>query len=91
MDLLIAKQQPNPVEYYVEAYAQHPDKPGIFCSYRGTVSREGLIISGEDFDCLLNGLLTTYLSRLVFVAIAAQSSSTSCNWFKTTIFVSCLR
>ena len=30
MDLLIAKQQTNPVEYYVEAYAQHPDKPGIF-------------------------------------------------------------
>ncbi len=30
MDLLIAKQQANPVEYYVEAYAQHPDKPGIF-------------------------------------------------------------
>ncbi len=29
----------------------------FFCSYRGTVSRDGLIISGEDFDCLLNGFI----------------------------------
>ena len=57
MNQLTAKQQADPVEYYVEAYAPHPDKPGIFCSYRGTVSRDGLIISGEDFDCLLSGFI----------------------------------
>ncbi|WP_182936435.1 hypothetical protein [Aeromonas caviae] len=57
MDHLTAKQQAEPVVYYVEAYAQNPDKPGIFCSYRGTVSRDGLIISGEDFDCLLSGFI----------------------------------
>ncbi len=47
MDHLTAKQQAEPVVYYVEAYAQNPDKPGIFCSYRGTVSRDGLMCDVE--------------------------------------------